>query len=396
MYCKQTTIDILAWDRGRSDEAELASASGEGLLLEPGQATVFRLPGVHLDNHWVRTGFVSNNEYSVDLRNWYGLELEAELPLAEPLELTVEIGLLRDKGSLPEELEYVHYDCLLVRPESGINKVVVPFDQFDDMKALAGKWKYVRSVHLLATWKEESIRPATGSGISIRQLKLSRSRGIHVHAPVLSRSADARQVAEYKLELTNCTGDVQTLTLTQERYGWETMKVSINPEVCLLEPGASCEVSVQVEVSGRVAPGGHEVQKLAIIPGGRGDLAERVELITLRALPHPYIKLVEPEWEEVQVKIQEHAWASELLVCMCCVHSNGSSRLLGQGRICMRVIMLMKRKMRLSPGNSPVKKIWQKSSSHFFAALLTRRMVIPKHERLAIRNWCMRANFSSM
>ncbi|QOS79396.1 hypothetical protein JNUCC31_32980 [Paenibacillus sp. JNUCC31] len=313
MDTTQTIINILAWDRGRSDETELASASGEELLLAPGQATVFRLPGVHWDNHWLRTGFVSNNEYSVDLRDWYGLELEAELPLGEPLELTVEIGLLRDKGPLPEELEYVHYHCLLVRPESGINKVVVPFDQFDDMKALAGKWKFVRSVRLLAAWKGESIRPAVESGISIRQLKLRRSRGIHVHAPVLSRSAEAGQVAGYKLELINCTGDVQTLTLTQERYGGETMGVSIYPEACLLEPWASCEVSVQVEVSGRVAPGGHEVQKLAIIPGGRGDLAERIELFTLRALQHPYIKLVEPEWEEVQTKVQEHAWASELL-----------------------------------------------------------------------------------
>lgn len=313
MDTTKTSIDILAWDRGRTDDAELASASGEELLLAPGHKTVFRLPGVHLDNHWLRTGFVSNNECSVDLRDWYGLELEAELPLAEPLELTVEIGLLCDKGPLPEGLEYAHYRCLLVRPESGINKVVIPFDQFDDVKALSGKWKFVRYVRLLAAWKEESIKPAAESGISIRQLKLSRSRGIHVHAPVLSRSADAGQVADYKLELINCTGDVQALTLIQERYGWETMEVSIKPEVCLLEPGASCEVSVQVKVSGRVVPGGHEVQKLAITPGGRGDLAERLELITLRVLPHPYIKLVEPEWEEVQTKVQEHAWASELL-----------------------------------------------------------------------------------
>ncbi|WP_339308279.1 hypothetical protein [Paenibacillus sp. FSL R5-0519] len=256
---------------------------------------------------------MSQNQYSVDLRDWYGLELEAELPLREPMDLTLEVGLLRDKGVLPEEIEYVRYRCNRISSASGASKMIVPFDQFDDMKVLAGKWKFVRSVRLTAEFPDQHNIPQRKAFMSIRRLEIKRSLGIHVQTSVRSRSAEAEQVASYTLELTNYTQEIQSITLNQTRYGWETMKVSVQPETVLLEPSDSCKVTIQVEVSKRVPPGGYEVQKLAIVPGGRGDLTEHIELITLRTLPHPYIKLVEQEWTNVETKVQENSWASDLL-----------------------------------------------------------------------------------
>lgn len=318
MDSKQTIIDLLTWDQGQGDSAYV-TASGKELLLEPEVWVNFRFPGVHLDNHWVRTGFVSENEYSVDLQDWYGLELEVELPVTEPLELAIEIGLLRDKGPLPEELEYVRHRCILIQAERGSQRVLLPLDQFDDKKALTGKWKYVRTIRLLAVWQEGSLTApaettkAVSKAIRIHKLQLHRCRAIHVHAPVHSRAVNAGEAADYKLLLVNGTPEIQAVTLTQERYGWETMEVSIEPSSCILKPWESCEVSVQVKVSSRVAPGGYEAQRLIVLPGGHGELAERLELITQRSLPHPYIKLCEPEWDEVRMKVREHRWASELL-----------------------------------------------------------------------------------
>ncbi len=310
MQTNQTSINILSWDCIRPHHEQ--SISKESLSVISGEVNTFYVPGVHLDNHWTRHGFVSTNDYSVDLQGWYGLEIEAELFRTEPIELTVEIGLLCDCGAMPEQVEYVQYRSVIIKSQARISKVVIPFNEFNDLKVLAGKWRAVRSVRLLAVCQRQIDELSTDVCMMIHKLQAKRSRAIHVAAPVRSRSADIGQSVQYELILSNCTEEVQTIKLVQQRYGWETMNVCIEPTYLLLQQGACGKVSVTVELPDRIPAGGYEVQKITIIPGNRGDLTEAVEFTTSRMLTHPYIKLVESEWLNVQSNIHNHAWAAQL------------------------------------------------------------------------------------
>lgn len=306
-----TIINLLEeWEQTCIGESEFSSEDRTGFELFPGETAAWHYPGVHLDNHWVMHGFVAINPYSVDLRDWYGLELEAELPVSGSLELKAEIGLLRNKSPLSEELEYVTSRCLVTKSESGANRVVFPFGSFDDPKAFAGKWKFVRSLRLSMSWKEEAgdLPP-----IRIGQLRFVRRPAIYAQVDVASRAVPAGATAYYRILLHNCSGEKQPVMFSCERYGWETMDVQISPSHVTLSPWEAKEISVRVAVPQRIAPGGHEIQKLMVIPDGRGEFAEEITLITLRELPHPYIKLVPDEWLEVGRKIRGYDWARDLL-----------------------------------------------------------------------------------
>lgn len=305
-------IDLMHWEKQATTGepvAEQRSTAGKTTWkLDPGQAVTLQIPGVHKDNHWYMHGFVSRNDFSVDLRDWHSLELEAELPLNEPLELRAEVGLLKNKGPLPEEIEYVSARVVVVAKDHGANQIGFTLNQFDDFKALSGKWKFVRSIRLSAQWA------ASGSteSITIRQIRLVRRPAVHVSTPFRSQSVAAGETARYHVSLRNCTGEIQPVAVSLEQYGWETMNVRVEPEMCVLQPWTTREFIVQVDMPERVAPGGYEMQKLIFVPGGRGEQSETLTLTTLRELPHPYIKHTEAGWEEVQNNIQEHAWVREL------------------------------------------------------------------------------------
>lgn len=309
----ETVMDLWNWEQRpggvKIEEAE-ADPKRE-ILLIPGEPLTLQYPGVHKENHWSRLGFVSFNACSADLRDWHSLELELEFPEGMGIwEVKAEVGLLMDKSPLPEEVEYTESCSRVVVAEQGRTKLVFPLRHFNDKKVLSGKWKFARSVRITAVFAGESGEAKPIRLVNIRFIKRA---VLYVHTPVLSRAVQAGAAAEYPVSVSNCTGTPQAVTLSREQYGWETTPVRVEPSAFVLEPWETCKVTVSVEVPERVAPGGHEVQRLMFVPNGRGDLAESLELITLRELPRPVIKHTEEGWQTVAQTVKEQDWAKELL-----------------------------------------------------------------------------------
>ena len=176
----------------------------------------------------------------------------------------------------------------------------LPINQFDDMKSLSGKWKFVRSVRISGEW----MTGGSKEPFTILRIVIKRRQAIHINAPVRSKAVLAGETAQYEVTVHNCTNRNQPVSFACEKYGWETMSVKLDPPFLIMEPWESKELRVSVNVPEKVAPGGHERQKITAIPGGQGDAADVLELFTLRSLPHPYVKMAEPEWEEVREKVQ--------------------------------------------------------------------------------------------
>ncbi|WP_258881617.1 heparinase II/III family protein [Paenibacillus sp. sptzw28] len=289
-------IDLMEWD----------------ILYEDFNNITFQYPGVHEPNNWYLRGFEEKNDYSADLRDWHGLELEVELQADGLLELKAEVGLLVNKSPLPEKVEFAAAQCLI--SGHGRHSVTIPLHQFDDKKSLSGKWKFVRSIRISGEWKADvSADDALKEPFKLLRMELRRRQAVHISAPIRSIAAPGGGKAEYDVTVHNCTGREQPVSFNCEKYGWETMSVKLDPPFLILEPWESKKLRVSVNVPEKVAPGGHERQKITAVPGGLGAAADVLELFTLRSLPHPYIKMTEPEWNGVREKVQSHEWARELL-----------------------------------------------------------------------------------
>lgn len=267
----------------------------------------FQYPGVQESNHWYLRGFEEKNDKSVDLRDWHSLEMEVALPEGGLLELKAEVGLLVNKSPLPEQIEFVSAQCLIAG--QGRHSVTILLHQFDDKKSLSGKWKFVRSIRISGEWKTDGSKES----YKLLQIGLQRRQAVHISAPVRSIAVPAGGTARYDVTVYNCTSRQQPVRFNCEKYGWETMSVKLDPPFLVLESWESKMLQVSVDVPVKVAPGGHEKQKITAVPGGQGAAADVLELFTLRSLPHPFIKMIEPQWNEVREKVQSHEWAEELL-----------------------------------------------------------------------------------
>lgn len=300
-------IDLMKWDISHEGYPN-SSAPNEGVILvAKAESVIFQYPGVQEPNNWFMRGFEEKNNFSADLRDWHSLEIEVELPADGLLELKAEAGLLINKSPMPEQVEFAAAQCLVTG--QGRQTITLPLKQFDDKKSLSGKWKFVRSIRISGEWKTGG----SSEPLALLRIELKRKQAIHIGALVRSKAVPAGETAHYEVTVHNCTNRKQPVSFTCEQYGWETMSVRLDPPFLIMEPGESKNLRVSVDVPERVAPGGHERQKITAIPGGQGDAADVLELFTLRALSHPYVKMIESEWEEVRNKAQNHEWAGELL-----------------------------------------------------------------------------------
>ncbi len=277
------------------------------ILIAPTDIFTFQYPGVLEPNNWFLRGFEEKNDFSADLRDWHSLEMEVELPTDGLLELKAEVGLLINKSPMPEQVEFAAARCRVTG--EGRHSISLPINQFDDMKSLSGKWKFVRSIRISGDW----MTGGSKEPFTILRIAMKRRQAIHISAPVRSKAVFAGETAQYEVTVHNCTNRNLPVSFACEKYGWETMSVIIDPPFLIMEPWESKEFRVSVNVPEKVAPGGHERQKITAIPGGYGNAGDVLELFTLRSLPHPYVKMAEPEWEEVREKVQSHEWAGELL-----------------------------------------------------------------------------------
>jgi hypothetical protein len=120
----------------------------------------------------------------------------------------------------------------------------------------------------------------------------------------------AGDTAHYDVTLSNCTDVPQTVNLAFEKGGFEAMTTSVVPATLQIAPGATaaCVVSVNVPRDG-LPPGGHESQKLVAISNGDGATLARLELVTARDLPRPFILHTQQGWDEVRDKVKHYDWA---------------------------------------------------------------------------------------
>lgn len=249
-------------------------------------------PLIKKANNWYDHGLVPKNDLTADLFGWYGFTFETEVHGVE--ELTVTVGLL-DFGEVNVEEVTDYFSWHGTVSGSGTVRVWVPLHRFDLISTMPARWRFLRSVSV---------------DREVRGLRAVRSRETAVYAKTASKPAEAGETAVYELELMNCTDSEQAITFGIERTGYEVCGVTLPKQPVMLEPYGKTTVNVSVTMSGRVAEGGFEKQRIEVIAnGGEGQF---IELYTVRHMAHPYIVCTEREWDDVKEKIKTQDWARKI------------------------------------------------------------------------------------
>ena len=257
-------IDLMNWDAGDAGDVPHLCSDDRKWTLQPGEGLTLQLPGVTEDNNWYEHALEKTDAILFDGKTGDAIAFELELPASCELELLVEIGHLINRSPLAEEVSYAAARVIITG--QGVQRLNIPFSQFDDIVSQSMKWKFVRSVRITGHYRSGGVHaPFLLSG-----LRFMRRKALLMTTPVGSQRAEPGQKAVYDLTVVNCSIEKQGISLLHKRHGWESMSVKLEPEAFVLEPGGSRIVRVSVDVPDRVAPGGHEKQRIQAIPGGNG------------------------------------------------------------------------------------------------------------------------------
>ncbi len=279
---------------------ERVSRKGEASLTLPCEVSYTYPDG---EKGWHRVGMATEHDGS---GNWYGqhgVRFELYLPNDKPLkaEAMLEIVPRTVNGGSEDVIDT--YSSKLSMVGKGWHTVTVPLDSFD----------FQRRTVFLETIKTFKLNVAFADGsrekVKLRNPHLVKADMISLESAVRSRSAKGGEVISYLLEVSNCTDQIQMVNLSVMSRGRETMTTKIVPAEVTLKPGESTICNVNVTVSSRVAPGGHEKQMIRAMANGKD--AGRIEYTTLSYLNHPYILFNQEGWDAIRTKAETVDWAQE-------------------------------------------------------------------------------------
>lgn len=240
-----------------------------------------------------------------DFRNFDCLSFDLYLSDVRAIELEFDIFPL--SIGRKEYFEKTSANVSLVG--KGWHHVQVAFDQFNYDHAVRAFWRFIDKIRF--SYKYVSQQQV--GEILVKNLRLQKIGHFSLSSPLYSKAGKVGDRITYEIEIENLLDKEQMIKVTQERYGIESMKTVIEPDVILVKPKSVEKTSILVEISEQIAPGGYEIQKLKFVPNGDASSAKDMELKTVRELPHPYILHTEGGWNEVKNKIANHEWAKDRL-----------------------------------------------------------------------------------
>ena len=249
---------------------------------------------------WYRQGFRDLNDGSADWRNFYGVQLDAQVPRGRVLELQACLVI----PPMPSRQKFVPESHAALRVSGdGWQQVALPWAGFDFEKGRGAFLQFISELRLTGKFADGKC-----GVVRLRNVRLVRAPGIALIAAIRGKSVQPGEAATYEVTIGNCTDSPREVALSFEKYGWESMIASVEPPCLKLAPRASAAVTMSVRLTqSGIPPGGHERQKLLAVATGLP--AQNLEFITAREVARPCIQLTAAGWEEVREKVKKYDWA---------------------------------------------------------------------------------------
>ena len=180
----------------------------------------------------------------------------------------------------------------------------LPFTAFDKFYPFGETFRQIQKVEIRGRFADKK----SGS-ISVPSVRVIAAPRLKLFSEVRSAAGEENSDLKYKLQVMNCSDRLQSVNLAHNAYSKHVMFASVEPNELTLKSGETKAVTIRVNVTDRVPPGGRERQK--IIALANGQLGGEIEFITARKLPHPYLVHTPKRWQEIREKIDNYGWAEK-------------------------------------------------------------------------------------
>jgi len=257
---------------------------------------------------WERHGMVYSCKVGVEISKWKYLEFDIFIEEKDQIDLQISLETLnlltnqqRDNYSKKGKVKKLKTTVSI--KGKGWHNINIPLRMFEEYQAFGHAIKYVEKIN----FKAESI---LSQKLLIKNLRLKKGNIISLSTDIRSKAGLNGEVVDYEVVVENNSENCQSVVLEIERYGWEEMNASVEPNKFILEPNEKKICHVYVQISNRIPPAGREKQVLRATTNGDMSRAEYLELITSRFMPHPYIIHTKQGWDEVREKVKNYKWAN--------------------------------------------------------------------------------------
>ena len=284
-------------DPSFSDWRGVKAVKEKVAYLSEKQTILFRYP----DGKAYHKGFRNINEGVANWAVYSGIRME--ICLQDELPVSIDVCF-----AVPEKLA----DQLI--PESnakvrlsgkGWHTVMLPWNRFNIKEA--------QRIAALQSMKEIRVSVDGGKRVGIRNIQLVKGEKVSLACDIKGRSVQKGEVATYTVEVGNTTSLKQSVNLSFERRGWESMQTEVTPETFDLNPSETKTCLVKVTVTDRLPAGSREKQVLLATVNGIASDKDKIEFITASRLPHPNILHTAAQWFEIKKNIEKFDWAKKEL-----------------------------------------------------------------------------------
>jgi len=282
------SLDINAW-QGASVKNDILTISVPG-------NTVYTVP----DGPVRRIGFRVEDEGTLDLRNWYGLRFDINLDNDDVFVLKTTLSIREQRGR-KDLLEKTASEIRI--NGKGWQTITVPFQSFDYNRGQAYMLGAIKTIALNGHYESN-----TKGTVRLRQVYLTKGNVIQLASDIRSKPGETGDQVPYPFTVTNCSKKMQLLSLNIQKDGWEAMKTALDVSSLVLQPGESNTVTLTVTIPDDIPAGAQEKQQL-VVSTTDGSQTERMEFITLKRLPSPFLVHDAKGWEAVKEKVQHYEWA---------------------------------------------------------------------------------------
>ncbi|MBT1160793.1 hypothetical protein [Bifidobacterium sp. SO1] len=305
---EQTMIDVTQWERA-----------------EAPAAVTFTHPNPHGKHLWDVHGFLETNDHAADVLDWYGLELAADVDAPTPVTVTLTCSLCRNPRE--EALPKVTAGAVLT---PGV-PTFVPFTQFSFDEGMGVLPKGVVTVSIAADVADDSSRIAH----DLTAVRFIAARELLIGCTVRGKAVDCDDpdaTVSYDIDLVNMLDRPQTVTATVKRHGKEVLATELSvverqpddnattatssasshaaPSANLpvtLAPHERRTIRMTVHSSDRLAPYGHEDQRLVVTSAS--GTTQSMRFVTARNADDYRTTLTRADIEAIKHKIATQPWA---------------------------------------------------------------------------------------
>jgi len=251
-----------------------------------GNETIFNIYDDLNESGFYMHGLFQFHKKAFDAQKYRIISFSAELK--KNCIITVELELAQNRSPLPDGS---YFYTASAAGKKGVHSYYISIDDFNIPYSCYARLQFLKKIRIVAN-----------DLVNVSNLALRYDYEIALFCEKQSMSVNENQIAEYFIDVANCSEEDIFLTFSTKNRGWETLKPEILPNHLLIPAGECHKILIKYKMSENIAYGGYEECE---IRASWQKGSRLIKLVTGKKMMHPFLLVDKIELDNVRNKIWE-------------------------------------------------------------------------------------------